>query len=494
MNFAGLFFLLLVHFFTGRCLLELFRLELKPVPKFCLSMISGVAIASLIPFLMELMHIRFTGLSVATGLLIPPIVLLVVLFRRIKSWKYEQIKIKLPEIYELPFLVVVAGLVALSIWRCYYNPPYAWDMLSGPEAMADIAITEKHMINSLFTVDLQYTNNYLKPPYITSLQIIYKLFVQQFGQLWLSVLFVSFILFLFSMLKERLHPVIMYIVMILFFASPEMFSHTYTILFDYSNMIFFFMGFYFLNRYFEHHKNADFAFAIFSFSTATYIRMETLVLLVLMLPLLVFRLFKLNIPFKQLLLKSTMFLLVPGLIYFVFMNIYIKYYIPVHYDVGHELNTHLGDINVLFRRYYDITTKLLFGETAETFFGMQIYLFVAVIFTDLLFFRKKSAEGLTAIYGIFVVFIGLGLLGYLLPLVDLMHTTKRGLFKIFPLILLYYYSSGFLGWVSALITNWETGKPYIAQKETISGIPVAKALVNKTEGNQVKSGGKGKKK
>ena len=494
MNFAGLLFLLLVHFFTGRGLVELFRIELKPVPKFCISMISGVAIASIIPFLMELLHLPFTGPSVATGLIIPPVVLFILLFRRIKSWKYERIKVKLPEIYELPFLVVVIGLVALSIWRCYYNPPYAWDMLSGPEAMADIAITEKHMINSLFTVDLQYTNNYLKPPYVTSLQIIYKLFVQQFGQLWLSVLFVSFILFLFSMLRERLHPVIMYIVMILFFASPEMFSHTYTILYDYSNAIFFFMGFYFLNRYFGNLKKPDFAFAVFSFTVATYIRMETLVLLVLIMPLLAYRLTKLKTPFKSLMFKSSVFLLAPAFTYFVFMNVYIKYYIPIHYNVGHELNTHLGDISVLFNRYYDITTKLLFGETAETFFGMQIYLFVAVIFIDLLFFRKKSTEGLTAIYGIFIVFFGLGLLGYLLPLVDLMHTTKRGLFKIFPLILLYYYSSGFLARVSALITGWETGKQGMAKKEALVGIPVAKGFVNKMEGKQVKSGGKGKRK
>ncbi len=474
MNIAGLFFLLIIHFITGRGLIELFRIELSPVRKFCLSMISGVAVASVIPFLMELMKIELTGVSVAIALLIPPLVFIIILFRSLKTWKFERIKIKLPEIYELPFIAVFAGLIVLSIWRCYYNPPYAWDMLSGPEAMADIAIQEKHIINSFFDVDLQYTNNYLKPPYVTSLQIIYKLFVQQFGQLWLSVLFVSFTLFLFSMLRERLHPVIMYIVMVFFFAAPEIYPYTYTILFDYSNMVFFFMGFYFLTRYFEKNKKSEFAFAVFSFSVATYIRSETLVLLLLILPMLLLRFYQQKFTLRRLLLKSTAFMVFPAIIYFVYMNIYVRYYIPIHFDVGQEVNKNLGDISVLFQRYSDMTTKLLFGQSGEALFGMQQYLFIVVVIADLILFRKNFKEGRTALFGIFIVFTGLGLLGYLLPLVDLMHTTKRGLYKIFPLLLLYYSSSGSLIKLSALISNWESGKLGTPK-------PNAKTLVNKTE-------------
>ena len=321
------------------------------------------------------------------------------------------------------------------------------------------------MINSLFLVDLQYTNNYLKPPYITSLQIIYKLFVQQFGQLWLSVLFVPFVLFLFSLLRERLHPLVMYIVMVLFFATPELFSHSYTMLFDYSNMIFFFLGFYFLNRYFEKWKQPDFAFTVFAFTIATYIRSETLVLVVLILPLLLFRLYRQRFSWKHLLLKPGIFVLFPILIYFVFMNVYIKYFIPVPFDVGSQINPNLADIGILYQRYYDMVTILLFGPRSYTLFGITIYFFVVVVLIDLIFYRKYALESQSMLYGILLLFFGLGLLGYLLPLVDLLHTTKRGLLKLFPLMLLYYRNSGCLLWLSALITNWETGR--LIRKTTI---------------------------
>ena len=465
MNYPGLLFLLLVHFITGLGLIELMRLQLSAVRKVCLAVICGVAVASFVPFFMELGHIALTHVSVAIGLLIPAALACIPLFPKLKTMNFKGMKWKLPEIYEYPFIAIFVWLVVTSVWRCYYNPPVAWDMLSGPEAMADIAIREKHLINSLFTVDLQNTNNYLKPPYVASLQVIYKLFVQEFGQLWLSVLFVSFIGFLFSLLREKLHPVIMYVVMIFFFECPELYAYSYVILFDYSNMIFFFLGFYFLNRYFENKTNNELAFAIFSFSVATYIRSETLVLLVLILPLLVFRLYKQKLAVPKLLMRTGAFLLFPYLVYFLFMNIYVKHYIPIHFDVAGQVNKNLGDLHVLYQRLHDITTTLLFGTVAETYFGMFNYLFVCILLVDIIFYRKFNSEAITAIYGVLVVFFGLGLLGYMLPLVDLLHTTKRGLFKLFPLMLLYFRNSSILITISTLISGWEAGTLKSNKKE-----------------------------
>ncbi|MFI5195924.1 MAG: hypothetical protein ACHQD8_02450 [Chitinophagales bacterium] len=55
----------------------------------------------------------------------------------------------------------------------------------------------------------------------------------------------------------------------------------------------------------------------------------------------------------------------------------------------------------------------------------------------------------------------MALLGYLIPLVDLMNTTKRGLFKALPLMLLYMANSASLQRISEAIKQWEFVKPQI---------------------------------
>jgi hypothetical protein len=68
-------------------------------------------------------------------------------------------------------------------------PPTPRDLTSGAEAIAEFAVREGRMINSVFSVDVG--NNAVKPPFITSLQIIYKLAGFPFGKVWLSTIFVS---------------------------------------------------------------------------------------------------------------------------------------------------------------------------------------------------------------------------------------------------------------------------------------------------------------
>ena len=77
-----------------------------------------------------------------------------------------------------------------------------------------------------------------------------------------------------------------------------------------------------------------------------------------------------------------------------------------------------------------------------------------------------------ALYGIGAVYIGLGLVGYLLPLADLMNTTKRGMFKLLPLMLWYMGNSGPMLCLSAWITK-------ITSPKVIVSAPVAKKAAPK---------------
>ena len=460
MNIFGLLFLLITQLITGRGLIELFKLQMRPILVFCCSMLCGVALFSFLPFILELFHVAITFSSVTIAIVVTTVIFLVPIILNFRNIKLPDLKsIKLPPIYEYPFWIVFGLLLFVSVWRCYYYPPNARDMLSGPEVMADFAIKEHHIINSVFQIDLQSTNNYLKPPYIIGLQIIYKLFVQQIGQLWLSVITLCFTAMIFTLLKEKLHFVIVGFIMLYFFCMPEVYAYSYLMLFDYSNMVYFFGGFYFLNRYFESRKANELYFSIFMFSIATYVRTETLILVGMLIPLIAYHQFKDKLPVVKSALRIAMLLIFPFIVYFLCMNVYVKHFIPVHYDVTGDVNKNLGDVSYFFNRLTDMSSKLIFSEAGLMYYGYYPHLFLIIILADIIFFRKFSTEAITMLYGIALVYIGLAFIGYLLPLADLMHTTKRGLFKMFPLILLYYRNSGLLQKLTGVINNWELGKP-----------------------------------
>jgi len=70
--------------------------------------------------------------------------------------------------------------------------------------------------------------------------------------------------------------------------------------------------------------------------------------------------------------------------------------------------------------------------------------------------RKLNNTTRNWLYAVLVIYIGFPLMGYLLPLLDLDNSTKRGLFKIFPLMLLYMANNSLLVSWSQRITKWET--------------------------------------
>ena len=345
MNFAGLLFLLITHFITGRGVIELFKVKLPLLVLISLSFILGVGIASFFPFIMGLLHLPISKEVLTIFILSATVLAFIPLLKYFKgsNMKLSFGEVKWPKIYELPFLVVFCALLSLSVWRCFYYAPNARDMLSGPEPIAEFAVKEKTLINSIYTVDLSTTNNHLKPLYVTSLQIIYKIFVQPFGQLWLSVLVLSFITLIISLLKQKLHPVIVGFLMVYFFGMPEVFGYTYLMLFDYSNMIFFFCGFYFLAQYLtDLEKKNNFLLSILFFSIASYVRSETPILIAMSMPLVLFYFFKDKVSTVKIAVRSALYLIFPFLVYYLAIGVFDRYYIPEHYNVATEINKNIS--------------------------------------------------------------------------------------------------------------------------------------------------------
>jgi hypothetical protein len=454
MNIAGLFFLIITQFLCGLALLSLFKIEGKTIVRIAVANIFGVLIFSFIPFILELFHIPIVGTNLAIFIAAFTLLSLVQIIKA-KEFSKFVFSFKVPPIYEFPFLIVFGLLIFLSVWRCYFYAPNARDMLSGPEVIAEFAVREHKMINSIFTVDLSTTNNQYKPPYIISLQILYKIFVQPFGQVWLSVIFISYTILIFTFLREKLHPIIYYTVLLYYFAMPELFGYTYLMLFDYSNMVLLFLGYYYLNSFLVNKRKNELFFSVVLFAFANYIRVETIIMMGFFVPRIMYVLYKDKVSLAKIAWQSGIIMVGAAAIYVLVMNVFLKNYIPGAYNVGHDVNPHIWELSGLFKRLSDIVTVLIFGPDGFNYFGVFIKIFLFIVVMDTIIFRKFNREQLNYLYGVVAIYLGLGVMGHLLPLADLTHTTKRGMFKLFPLMIMYISNSNCLVWLSDQIKDWE---------------------------------------
>ena len=454
--------LLLCYLVTGYSILSLFRLQLKAAYTITLSLLLGLAVASFLPFLLQLLFIGITPFSVFGTLALTAVLFSLPVLGNIRKQGFTAFRQSLPRLsfdirpYEIPFFVIIGFFLFLSIWRGYYLPPTSRDALSGPEAIANIAISEHTLINSFFGIDLWSTNNQFKSPFLISLQVIYKLAGFPFGQIWLSIAFVSITVFIYNALRDRLHPMLAGMLLLLFIMTPEMYAYTFMILYDYSNMIFFFLSLYFLFEWTKTGAANQFCFGGLLMGIATYIRSETLALALLFLPLILLVQLRRKTPARRILLTNVLFFLPSALGYFLPSQLYIKYYLPVHYDIGGLVNNHLTSLQPLFQRYGDIFTHLLTGEFAIHLWGYIFYLAAILFLAEAVLLRRFNKEARNWLYAILVLYIGLGALGWLLPMMNLNETTKRAMFKMLPLILLYLANNELLIRFSQVIGRWES--------------------------------------
>lgn len=453
MNLPGLLFLIVAQFLAGRGILAMFKVKLRPLISFAVSSIIGIVVFSLLPMLIEMFHMPITKSNVILFICAATLLLNIFVIKRYDFGVFKQIKIKFPPIYELLFIVLFIALAVPSLWRCYYYPPNARDVMSGPEALAEYAVKEHTINNSVWSVNLlESTPNLLKPPFITDLQIIYKLLVHPFGQIWLSIMYICFSVWLYSLVREKLHPFLTGIVMLFFLTIPEVYGYTYIILWDYSNMILFFLGFYYMYQYIVTKEYNLFLFSCFMYGLATFIRLDTLVFIALSAPLLAYHMWKGKEPFLRIGYSVVLMGAIPFVFYYVWVNIFVKNYLPIGIDVEQQLNPQ--PLSIYFDWLSGMNSQLLFGGDNIALYGYFIYIFLLILVIDIIFFRRFSKEAIFMLFGIAIIYFGMPLLSYLTTWFNI-TTAKRGFFKMFPMMILYMRSSALFTRLSQLITSFE---------------------------------------
>ncbi len=438
---------------TGFGLLTLFNIRLKPAFFLALSIIMGVAVFSIVPFILQLFYIPVTAANVFIALAITSVLLNLRLRKGMEQFRQmvrtSSFRIKL---YETPFLAVITFIIFVSAWRCYYFPPTPSDAVSGAEVVAEYTVREHSMINSAFQV--ARNGNSLKPPFLTCLQVIYKFAGFPFGQVWLINIFVCFTIILYHLLSTTLHRLLAGLLSILFLAIPEVYAYTFMILYDYSNAVFYFLTFYFLIAWFTNGQRNYLAFAGLLMGIATYIRPETPVLVALTVPAIVWHI-KTKAGFGKMIADSLVFVLPSVILYLLSIVLYIKLYIPQDYSVIEQINPHWANLAALFRHFLKTNSTIIFSETGINHYSYYIFIFLGCLLLELIIKRRIGRTARNYLYAVLIVYLAYPTLSHLLPGLTIDYSVKRAYFKLFPVMLLYMANNSLLIGLSEHINRWE---------------------------------------
>src|SRR5689334_15783598 len=161
MELVMIIVLTLLQFATGFGVLGKFRIQLKPAMHISLSVLLGVAVFALVPFVLQLLFVPLTADNIFLALAVTCLLLNVRSASRIRLLgqilKEARFRVTL---YDIPFIIVIAFIVFVSVWRCFYFPPTSRDLTSGAEVIAEYVVQEKTMIDSVFTLHLEGLNNH----------------------------------------------------------------------------------------------------------------------------------------------------------------------------------------------------------------------------------------------------------------------------------------------------------------------------------------------
>ncbi|WP_118972275.1 hypothetical protein [Taibaiella koreensis] len=444
-----------LHFLTGYGILNLFTIKLKLLPRIALAIITGILVASMVPFLLQLFYIPIT-ISTVFGTLGMLTCLLniktAIGLRKVRPRLTFRPRLKL---YELPAILLIGFMLFVGAWRCFYYPQYTRDGNSGPEPIAAYAIREHTLINSVFSTNLESTNNQYKSPFLTDLQIIYQYAGFPFGSMWLPLLVLCFYIFLYHALSEKLHPLISGLLLVFFIFTPEAYAYTFLCLFDYTNMALLFLGFYFLFRFFRTRQLNEFYFSALLMSFSVYVRSETLLLIAMATPMMLYSAYRSKEKAGKVLLHIAAFMLICTIAYFLPVQLYNNYYLPKGLAVDSMLNKNITNLSPFFNRLSDMTSILMFGPQGKILWGYFLLIFMIFLVAELIFKRNLDKEARNWLIAILIIYTGLALLGFLFPLITLQDTTKRGLFKLLPLMLLFVANTRLLAKLSERIRKWE---------------------------------------
>ncbi|GAB4018410.1 hypothetical protein [Spirosoma koreense] len=432
-----------------------------------LSMLMGLGVSSLMPFILEFSSLPIAPKPMFTGLSLLALVSLFLLRGQVDYLRsvFNRRRLSI-QLYELPFLAFWAYLLVISAWKCAWYPNLPFDTIVGPDLIATAAVREKTLVSSVFTEHLPsvsvFSNQPFYAPFTAMQQIIYLLAAGgigpfAFGKIWLTVLVIAFGLFLYAELRERIHPMLAGTLLTLLACSPELFAYTFLVQTDWANAAFFTAGVVLLQRYLDAPKRGTLIASILLFALACWTRTETIFFIPIGSLLIFFQAIR-SSPVTALIRAGSLLLgcLAPVL----FWNYgFLRGYVPLPPNaaiafVHSPANDYLGH---LIQLYNGMNTQAIFRADYWNY-AVPVFLTLAVV--NLILFRSRHNWSILIwIMGIYLLF---GLILQHIEGANIPYTFRRGFFKILLLMYVYLGTSALFRWLSDRIYRWDKRMKLVA--------------------------------
>ncbi|MFQ3576375.1 MAG: hypothetical protein SNJ77_08070 [Cytophagales bacterium] len=278
MTFFNFLLLLTLQFFSGFGIISRLDRSLSRFVIIPTSVLVGSFLGTLCVYILGALYLPITWLN-----LILVFSLLAVLFflpfkKNIESlrnlFKFELSSVK---IYELLIAFFVFQVFFISAWRTYYQPVISFDSVCGIDLFAKNAILEGKLVcwifNGEYIKDLSTQAYYA--PFTAFQQIIYRFAGFEVGQIWLSKVFLCFIMFMYHSMKEYVHGAIAGIILYITITVPEFFAYTFILQTDFSNAVFTMIAVVFLAQFMKTENYGKLYLSILFFALAIWTRSET---------------------------------------------------------------------------------------------------------------------------------------------------------------------------------------------------------------------------
>ncbi|WP_080056434.1 hypothetical protein [Spirosoma aerolatum] len=459
MSFS-IFFLLIAQFLIGFGVITRLRPVANGYSLLGLSMLMGLGISSGLPFVLEFLHLPIARAPVFIGLVLLACLLLIEARHRGAYLRSLFTRSKLTiRLGELPFLVFWGYLLFISAWKCAWYPNLPFDTIVGPDLVATFAVKEHTLVSSVFTSHLPsvsvYSNQPFYAPFTAMQQVLYLLAADgvgpyAFGKIWLTVLVISFGLFMYAELRTQIHPLLAGLLITLLACSPELFAYTFLVQTDWANAAFFVAGVMLLQTYLNDQQRGAFTAGMLFLALACWTRTETILFIPIGSLLIVSQTLSAR---KILAIRDAALLLLACSIPVLFWNYgFLRGYVPL------PPHTHLGSVHTapapyvgnLLAIYQSMNEQVVFHDT---YWNYAVYAFFTITLLNLLFFR--DTRGLSTLFWIFGMYILFGLLILHVDGANIPYTFRRGFFKLLLLMYVYLGSSSLFQRLSGWLYHWE---------------------------------------
>lgn len=418
------------------------------------SLLAGLLVNTLVVYAIGVFHLPVKWSTILIGLSITALLGLIGYKQVVKniteSWANFSF---LPKIYELIFWGIFGYLFFISAWRAWYLPITPYDAINGIDLFAKFTIKENTFSSSIFDTSIisSLSTQTFYAPFTSFLQITYRLCGFPWGQVWLSIVFLGFVISAYHKLKERCHPIIVGIALLLLLMAPEFYAYTFLLQTDFTNAVFFGLAIIWFYDFWITEENDSFNLSLLWFFAACWSRSETIFFIPFGSLLLLIKFYRKG-ELKTGLIKGFIFGFIPGLTTILWNGIFYNLIFPRHPDSASEFKTPDYSISAILDIVNEMNDQVVFELN---YWGYSLPIFFVIFLVS--YFKFKDKQSLVIVAWMVILYFVFLMLKIHLVHISIPLTFRRGYFKFLMLYTIYLTSCQIVTNFSKKIWDWERG-------------------------------------